>query len=58
MVGGVLGLALIVGTVIMFLRWRNMREPAIEQKGAASSSEAISVPGAGKMETVVTANPR
>jgi hypothetical protein len=55
-VGGVLGLALIIGAVIMFLRWRNMREPTMEQKGAESSSDAIGVPGAGKIETIVTTN--
>jgi hypothetical protein len=58
-VGGVLGLAFIIGVVIMFLRWRNMREPVQSQsKGAASSTEDVGGPAVGKTETVVTANPK
>ena len=54
-----LGLALIIGVVIMFLRWRNMREPVQSQsKGAASSTEDVGGPAVGKTETVVTANPK
>lgn len=58
-IGGVLGLALLVGVVIMFLRWRNMREPVKGQsKRAAGSTEDISGPTVGKTEPVVTANPK
>lgn len=59
MVGGVLGLALIIGAIIMFVKSRNRIESAVEQKGAASSSEAINVPAAepeGSSKTVITAN--
>jgi hypothetical protein len=58
-VGGVLGLALIIGVVIMFLRWRNMHEPVKEQpKGAASSTEDVGGPVVGKTHTVVTTHLR
>jgi hypothetical protein len=52
----VLGLALIIGAVIMFLRWRNMPEPVQEHgKMAASSTEEVGGPAVEKTSTVVTA---
>jgi hypothetical protein len=57
-VGGVLGFALIAGAVIMFLRWRNSREPDQGQKGAASSTEEVGAPATAKAEPVVTARPK
>jgi hypothetical protein len=57
-VGGVLGLALIAGAVIMFLRRRNSREPDQGQKGAASSTEEVGALAAAKAKPVVTARPK
>jgi hypothetical protein len=57
-VGGVLGLALLIGVVMIFLKRRNAHEPVQEQKAASSSADEVSAPAAGKSEAGVTTSAR
>lgn len=57
-VGSALGLALLIGAVVIFLKRRNTNPPLQEQKGASSSIDEVTAPYSGKTEAVVTASAR
>lgn len=55
-VGGLLGLALIVGVVIMCMKRRDSPQPEQQQKGATSSTEEVSEADGGKTRATVSVN--